>query len=120
MLQDSAAALDTTYRPAHCGTHDDPDAKEVPAPHMAEFATVGSVQGSGSQTNVAGVSTAAVHASDEMGPPETEYPEAHVGAHVAPDARLPPAPQEDEWVTVGSAQASGEHDGGIPTHVPSG
>jgi hypothetical protein len=100
----------------HVGAHDAPDAINVPSPHIAEFVTVGSVHKSGLHVNVAGVSTAAVHDSpiiDEM-----LYPGAHIGAHDDPDATLPPAPHVAEFETVGNAHASGEHDGGIPVHVP--
>jgi hypothetical protein len=89
----------------------------LPSPHIAEFATVGSVQGSGEHENVGGVSTAAVHVSADV-PAEMVYPAAHPGAHDAPDATVPPAPHDAEFATVGNAQASGEHDGGMPLHVP--
>jgi len=112
----SAVALDTTYAPMHVGVHDAPDAMVLASPHVAEFATVGSVQGSGLHVNVAGVSTAAVQASPV--PAEIVYPAAHVGAQDAPDATLPPAPHIAEFATVGNTQASGEHDGGMPVHVP--
>ena len=46
------------------------------------------------------------------------YPAAHIGAHDDPDATLPPAPHCVELATVGNTQAFGEHDGGIPLHVP--
>ena len=78
---------------------------------------MGSVQGSGVQVKVAGVSTAAVHDSGVLAT-EMVYPGSHSGAHDAADATLPPAPHIAEFATVGSAQASGEHDGGIPVHVP--
>jgi hypothetical protein len=66
--------------------------------------------------NVAGVSTAATQ--DSPVPAEIVYPAAHIGAHDAPDATLPPAPHIAEFATVGNTHASGEHDGGIPVHVP--
>ena len=116
MLHVSAVTLDTTYGPAQVGVHDAPDAMEVPSPHVAEFETVGSVQGLGLHENVAGVSTAAVHDSAVIA--EMVYPPAHIGAHEAPEATVPPAPQVAEFETVGNAQAFGEHDGGIPVHVP--
>lgn len=100
----------------HVGVHDTPDAMLVPSPHVAEFETVGSVHGSGSHANVAGNRVAAVHASDVLA--DTVYPDAHVGAHDAPDATVPPAPHIAELFTVGSTHASGEHDGGMPLHVP--
>jgi hypothetical protein len=106
----------TPYPAAHIGVHDAPDAMLLPSPHIAEFATVGSVHGSGLHVNVAGVSTAAVQASPV--PAEIVYPAAHVGAQDAPDATLPPAPHIAEFATVGNTHASGEHDGGIPVHVP--
>ena len=112
----SAVALDTTYAPMHVGVHDAPDAMVLVSPHVAEFATVGSVQGSGLHVNVAGVSTAATQ--DSPVPAEIVYPAAHIGAHDAPDATLPPAPHIAEFATVGNTHASGEHDGGIPVHVP--
>jgi hypothetical protein len=43
---------------------------------------------------------------------------AHDGAQDDPDATLPPAPHIAEFATVGNTHASGEHDGGIPVHVP--
>jgi hypothetical protein len=106
----------TPYPAAHIGVHDAPDAMLLPSPHIAEFATVGSVHGSGLHVNVAGVSTAATQ--DSPVPAEIVYPAAHIGAHDDPDATLPPAPHIAEFVTFGSAHASGEHDGGIPVHVP--
>lgn len=112
----SAVALDTTYAPMHVGVHDAPDAIVRPVPHVAELVTVGSVQGSGLHVNVAGVNVAAVHASAV--PAEMVYPAAHVGAHDAPDATLPPAPHIAELPTVGNMHAFAEHDGGIPLHVP--
>ena len=72
----------------------------LPSPHIAEFATVGSVQGSGEHENVGGVSTAAVQ--DSPVPAEIVYPAAHIGAHDAPDATLPPAPHIAEFATVGN------------------
>ena len=107
MAHVSAVALDTTYAPMHVGAHDTPDAMLVPSPHVAEFETVGSVHGSGSHVNVAGVNTAAVHANPVAD--ETVYPDAHVGAHDAPDASVPPAPHIAELFTVGSTHASGTH-----------
>lgn len=114
----SAIASDTTYTPAHDGTHDAPEATvPLPSPHVAEFATVGNVHGFGLHVNVAGVSVAAAHDSAVfIG--EIVYPAAHVGAHDAPDATLPPAPHVAEFATVGNAHAFAEHDGGIPLHVP--
>ena len=112
----SSVPLDTTYAPPHVGAHIPPDAMDVPSPHVAEFATVGSAQRSGPHTNPAGVSVPAAHVSAV--PAETVYPDAHIGTHVPPDATLPPAPHIAELFTVGSSQASGEHDGAIPLHVP--
>jgi hypothetical protein len=112
--------FDTTYAPTHVGAHDAPDAMVTfpSPPHVAEFETVGSVQGSGVHVNVAGVSTAAVQDSGGGVLAEMVYPGAHVGAHDAPDAMDPPAPHVAEFATVGNTQASGEHDGGMPVHVP--
>jgi len=114
----SGVPLDTTYPPTHIGTHVAPDTMGLPSPHAAEFVTLGSAQGFGAHVNVAGVSTPAKHPSPP--PPTTTllYPTAHIGAHIAPDATVPPAPHMVEFATVGNAQASGEHDGGIPLHVP--
>ena len=107
---------DTTYGALHAGAHVDPDASVVPSPQVIEFATVGSVQGLGLHVKVDGVSVPAPHTSavDD----EIVYPSAHVGAHDDPDTTLPPAPHIAEFATVGNAQAFGEHDGGIPVHVP--
>ena len=116
MVHVSAIALETTYAPMHVGAHDPPDAMDVPSPHIAAFETIGSVQGSGLHVNVAGVSTAAVHASAV--PDESVYPAAHAGAHAIPDATLPPAPHIVEFATVGNGHAFAEHDGGMPLHVP--
>jgi hypothetical protein len=113
---DSAVPAEIVYPAAHAGVQEPPDATVVPAPHIAEFATVGSVHASALHANVAGVRLPAAH--DSAVPAEIVYPAAHVGAHDIPDATLPPAPHIAEFATVGSAHAFASHDGATPLHVP--
>ena len=116
MLHVSAAPFDTTYGALHVGEHDTPDAMLDPSPHIAAFITTGSMQGLGVHVNVVGVSVPAEHDSVMLA--EMVYPATHVGEHDPPEATLPPDPHVAEFDTVGKAQASGEHDGGDPDHVP--
>lgn len=114
----ASVATDGEYPARHCAAHVSPEPMTPPEPQEAPLGTTGSVQLLGAQEKLIGERAPATHISGDP-PPTSANPGAHDGAHVPVCIKLPPAPQEVELCTMGSAHASGEHAGGRPAHAPS-